>query len=133
MDEEMVRTLKSGFRVFPPWVELVLGTVLAIAGLSLCLALLLSGYIHSIALFLPLVGLFAVFNGAIRQRKKVHLESQIRVVQEKGDALVNELAMALRSNQPASRIFQDLGIDDDRIRAYLLFLAKGRARSAGPP
>lgn len=113
----------AGYRIFPPWLEILLGIIVMVSGLTLSHGLWTAGYVEAHVLALGLVGLVGVGNGVMRAAARARLEFQLNIVRRRESEILSALARMHRENKGGRAWLQSVGITDSSLCDYLLAIA----------
>jgi hypothetical protein len=125
MDESVYRRALARFRIFPPWLEIVLATALLASGLFGSHELWRSGHVEPHILALGLFGLVGIGNGVVRALAKSRLTTQLNILRLRESEICSTLARLRRENRGGRAWLHSAGITDSSLCDYLLAVAEG--------
>lgn len=126
MNTMELRLLYGKLHSFPPRAEIFGGTVMFFAGAGLTIGLWEAGWIAGITFMMMGGGLVGIVLGRTRAKELKELDRQVAILMEREADLVGRISEMTRAKQPPFRWLDEQGINDIRIRSYLLKQAESR-------
>ena len=124
MDESTIRQVYGGYRVFPPFAEILLGVVVLACGLILAGELWEAGYVEKHVLVLGIFGLAGIGDGVWRALGKRRLDAQVCVLRQREAEILATLRQLRPDRQGGIAWLNGIGITDERLCRYLVGLAE---------
>lgn len=120
MDESIYRQALSGYRIFPPWLEILLGLVLLASGLVGSHGLWMAGHVEEHILALGLFGILGFANGVARAIAKGRLVRQLKILRQRESEILSTLSLLHRENKGCRAWLHSVGLTNPSLCEYLV-------------